>query len=185
MSIDESTIDVMKELAKMQGILKIVELTDEDRAEIERLESEAENSVLMGMCKGLNIGVRESLKKKHVLGCLSDGTMRWPRISLIKMVCGCEIVGEEIVDPTKLEECKSRGDLVVGEIVFYKDMMKLMRGKQNELRIHIMPLEMPERLGPSAVVGSPSPPADIFIKKRMEANMSDPKLGTIIVGFDD
>lgn len=184
MSTDDSKIDVAEELGRIQGILKTAELTCEDRAEIERLESEAENSVLMGMCKGLNIGVRESLKRKHVLGGLTDGTMQWPRISLIKMVCGCDIVGEEIVDPVKLEECKKRGDLTVGEIVFYKDKIKIMREKQSELKIHIMPLEMPERLGPHAIVGSPSPPADLYIKKKMGADLSNPKLGTVIVGFD-
>ncbi|HRR53891.1 MAG TPA: hypothetical protein P5290_00930, partial [Candidatus Methanomethylicus sp.] len=61
MSANSSKIDVREELAKMQGILKTVEMNMEDRAEIERLESQAENGVLMGLCKGVNIGVREAL----------------------------------------------------------------------------------------------------------------------------
>ncbi len=184
MSASNSRIDVREELAKMRGILKTVELNNDDRTEIERLESEAENGVLMGLCKGFNMGVREALKKKHLVGGLSDGTMQWPRSSLIKMVCGSELVGEEIIDPARREECKERGDLVVGEIVFYKGKIELMREKHDEMRVQILPLEMPDRLGPSVVVGSPSPPADLYIKKRMESDLRDPKAGTILVGFD-
>jgi len=59
-----------------------------------------------------------------------------------------------------------------------------MRSKHDEMRVQILPLEMPERFGSSAVVGSPSPPTDIYIKRRMGLDTKDPKLGTILVGFD-
>jgi len=184
MSANSSKIYVREELARMQGILKTVELNMEDRAEIERLESEAEKGVLMGLCKGVNVGVREALRKRHLIGALSDGTMQWPRCSLIKMVCGSELVGEEVIDAAKREEGKQKGDLVVGEIVFNKDRINIMRSKHDEMRVQILPLEMPERLGSSAIVGSPSPPADLYIKRRMGLDTNDPKLGTILVGFD-
>jgi hypothetical protein len=144
MSANSSKIYVREELARMQGILKTVELNMEDRAEIERLESEAEKGVLMGLCKGVNVGVREALRKRHLIGALSDGTMQWPRCSLIKMVCGSELVGEEVIDAAKREECKQKGDLVVGEIVFYKDKIEIMRSKHDEMRVQILPLEMQE-----------------------------------------
>lgn len=184
MSADNYKIDVLKELSTMQGIIRTIELNDEDRAEIERLESEAENSVLMGLCKGINVGVREALKRKNLVGGLTDGTMQWPRCSLIKLTCGSELIGEEVIDPAKIEECKQRGDIVVGEIVFYKDKMGKMKEERDEMRVQILPLEMPDRLGPYAVVGSPSPPVDSYIKKRMGLDTKDPKLGTILVGFD-
>jgi len=98
MSANSSKIYVREELARMQGILKTVELNMEDRAEIERLESEAEKGVLMGLCKGVNVGVREALRKRHLLGALSDGTLkpaRPPRCRRYSLLQGQDRDNEE------------------------------------------------------------------------------------------
>lgn len=177
--------EFIKAMSGMKGILKVIPLTESDVKEIERLEAEAENNVLMGFCRGINVGVRDALAKKRVYACLTDMNLKWPECSLIKIVCGSDVIGEQVVDKERLEGLKACGNIVTGDVVFYKEKMRLIRERQGEMRVLILPLEMPEILGIKAKVGSPSPPADTYLKRRLDANLEDPKLGTVLVGFDE
>lgn len=167
---------------KLKGVTKVVLLGQEERAVVEKLESEAEEKVLMGFCKGKNLGVREALGKKTVYACLTDTSLRWPKTSLIKIVCGEETIGEDIYDEERLEKLKNEGNIVLGNLVLYKDKMRLMRENREKICVLMLPLRIPELETLGMVVGSPSPPADLYLKKKMGASEDDPKIGTIIVG---
>jgi len=177
-----SNIEILDAIKNLKGILKLIQLDENDKAELMRLEAEAESKVMMGFSKGLNLGVRKALEKKNVYACLSDNTMEWPRCSLIKLLCGEEMIGEEIVDAAEREELKKQGNLCAGDVVFYRDKMYLLKDKDNKMKVHILPLEMP-CLGNDALVGSPSPPGDLYLKKKLDADINDPKLGTVVIGF--
>ncbi|MCX8181972.1 MAG: hypothetical protein N3D12_02510 [Candidatus Methanomethyliaceae archaeon] len=174
--------NVIENLMRLKGIIKVVPLTQEDRAEIERLEREAEGKVLMGLCKGMNLGVREALRKKTVYACITNASLRWPKTSLVKIVCGEETIGEDKYDENELERLKSEGNLVVGNIVFYKDKIRLMRENIDKISLLMLPLKIPELEGLGMVIGSPSPPADLYLKKKLGASEDDPNIGTVIVG---
>ena len=175
--------EVLDAMKSMKGILKLIQLDENDKAEVIRLEAEAESRVMMGFSQGLNLGVRKALEKKNVYACLTDSTMEWPRRSLIKLLYGEEVIGEEIVDAAEREELKKQGNICAGDVVFYREKMCLLKDRDNKMKVHILPLEMP-CLGNDVLVGSPSPPGDSYLKKKLDANLNDPKLGTVAIGFD-
>lgn len=169
---------------KLKGIVKVALLSKEDVAEVERLEREAEGKVLMGLCKGINLGVREALGRRAVYACITNSSLRWPKTSLVKIICDGETIGEDIYDEVELERLKKEGNIVVGNLVFYKEKMRLMKENREKISIIMLPLRIPELEGQGTVVGSPSPPADLYLKKRLGAPQDDPNIGTIIIGVN-
>lgn len=179
-----SSDDIINVLNKIEGIVKIVKLSDEEKKEVERLEKEAENKVLMGLCKGINIGVREALNKKLVYACLTNMEFKWPKTSLVKIVCEDEIIAEDVYDEELLKKNKEEGNVVLGNLVIYKDKLKIIKEKKDKLLAIMLPLPIPELERIKAVVGSPSPPADKYLKEKLGIFEEKPELGTIIVGID-
>jgi hypothetical protein len=180
----KDNIEVEDKIKSIKGILKMERLNEEEKIEVLRLEGDAECHVMMGLCKGMNIGLRKALEKSKVFACLTDNTMEWPRCPYIKIYVGDEVIGEEIVNPDQMEELKKQGNIFAGDIVFYKEKFSLMRERNNDMKVHILPLEMPEVLGKGSVVGSPSPPGDTYLKKKLAGDLQDSRLGTIIIGVD-
>jgi len=162
----------------------VVPLSREEVAEVLRLEGEAEKKVMMGLCKGINLGLREALKRRHVFVCATDLNLTWPECSYIKLVCNDEVVGEDIYDKVTLEDLKKKGHMVAGNLVLYKDKMKVFKEKRDEMKVHMLPMEIPELTVCGAVVGVPSPPTDIYLKARLGVDTEDNRLGTIVVGVD-
>ncbi|MDH5806213.1 MAG: hypothetical protein QXW62_04490 [Candidatus Methanomethylicaceae archaeon] len=176
--------DIINILNKIEGIVKIVELNDEEKKEIEKLEKEAESKVLMGLCKGINIGVREALNKKLVYACLTNMEFKWPKTSLVKIVCENEVIAEDIYDEELLNKKKEEGNLVLGNLVVYKDKLKIMKERKDKLLAIMLPLPIPELEKINAIVGSPSPPVDKYLKVKFGILEEKPELGTIIIGID-
>ncbi|MDI9644014.1 MAG: hypothetical protein QFX35_02200, partial [Candidatus Verstraetearchaeota archaeon] len=81
-------------IRKIGGIVCVKELTEEEKEEVLRLECESEKGVLMGLCQGINVGVREALKRKKVYACATDRSFVWPNCTYIKITCGDELIGE-------------------------------------------------------------------------------------------
>jgi len=171
-------------LKGLKGIVKFDRLNDSDKQNIWELEEKAGESVLMGMCKGINVGVMQALEKKNVFACLTNDLLIWPKESYMKLVCGDDVIGEDKYDPDELEQLKKNGELVAGNLVMYREKMKIYKERRAEARLHLLPMRIPELTGCGAVVASPSPPADSYMKGKLKADMNDPKLGTIIVGVD-
>jgi hypothetical protein len=171
-------------LAGLKGVLKVQRLDASQGEAARSLEREAEEKVLMGLCKGVNIGLREALSKKNVFACLTDETLVWPQCSYIKLYCGDELIGKDIYDEAELKQRKDKGDIVAGNLVFFKDKMGKLKEKPSEMRVHMMPMEIMDLCACGAVVASPSPPADNYLKGLLGADLSDRRLGTIVVGVD-
>jgi len=159
-------------------------LSHEEVAEVLRLEGEAEKKVMMGLCKGINLGLREALKRRYVFACATDLNLTWPECSYIKLVCDGEVVGEDLYDKATLENLKKKGNVVAGNLVLYKDKTKALKERRDEMRVHMLPMEIPELTICGAVVGVPSPPTDIYLKTRLEIDTEDNRLGTVVVGVD-
>ncbi|MBM5805890.1 MAG: hypothetical protein FJZ49_07520 [Candidatus Verstraetearchaeota archaeon] len=159
-------------------------MSHEEVAEVLRLEGEAEKKVMMGLCKGINLGLREALKRRYVFACATDLNLTWPECSYIKLVCDGEVVGEDLYDKATLENLKKKGNVVAGNLVLYKDKTKALKERRDEMRVHMLPMEIPELTICGAVVGVPSPPTDIYLKTRLEIDTEDNRLGTVVVGVD-
>jgi hypothetical protein len=159
-------------------------LSREEVAEVLRLEGEAEKKAMMGLGKGINLGLREALKRRNAFACATDLNLTWPECSYIKLVCDGEVIGEDVYDKAALEDLKKKGHMVAGNLVLYKDKMKVFKEKRDEMRVHILPMEIPELTVCGAVVGVPSPPADIYLKTTLGVDTEDNRLGTIVVGVD-
>ena len=180
---------VAKQLKEVQGIVEIRALSQHEIEVILSLEEEAERRVVMGLAKGLNLGVREALKRSYVLAAITDMNFDWGRKPVVKMVMGEEVVGEEIRDPTLLEDFKKRGNVVFGSFVIYKDKVKEARKRRGNCYILLLPLELSRPIKVEGVidlvVGSPSPPTDYFIKKTFNnPRFFEAGYGTIVVGFN-
>ena len=156
----------------------------EEVAEVLRLEGEAEKKVMMGLCRGINLGLREALKRRHVFACATDLNLTWPECSYIKLVCDGEVVGEDVYDKATLEDLKKKGNVVAGNLVLYKDKMKAFKERRDGMRVHMLPMEIPELTVCGAVVGVPSSPADVYLKTRLGIDTEDNRLGTVVVGVD-
>ena len=181
--------NVIKQLKEVPGVVDVIVLARDNIEAIYALEEEAEKKIMMGFAKGLNLGVREALKRSHVLAAITDMNFNWGDKPVVKMVIGEEVVGEEVRDSRLLEEYRRRGNLVLGNFVIYRDKVKSIRERGKECCVLLLPLELskPVRVENviNVVVGSPSPPADLFIKRLFNnPEFFKAGYGTIVVGFD-
>jgi len=180
----ESCLKVEEVLKGLKGIVKVKRLTEEERAEIIMLEQEAEGNIMMGICPGSNVGLAQAICKREVFGCITDDTMVWPSCSYIKVICGDDVIGQDIYDEKELERLKGEGNIVAGNLVFYRCKIKILKERRDEMRVHMLPMQIPELVTCGAVVASPSPPTDLYLKSRLGQDGGDSRLGSIIVGID-
>jgi hypothetical protein len=180
--VESSCSRVEDTLAKLKGIVKVRRLSEVEIESAKDFESQAEGKVLMGLCPGTNVGFREALAKKNVFVCLTDEKLVWPSCSYLKLLCGDEIIGQDIYDEAELQRRKEEGNMVAGNLVFYREKMGILRERRSDLRVLMLPMEIKELCACGAVVGSPSPPTDLYLKRLLDADMENRHLGTIVVG---
>ncbi len=176
---------VLQRINLVKGILGAKPISKEDVLKLKELEAQAEGEVLMGLAKGCNEGVREVLSREHVIVALTDSTMAWPEEPTVKLVCDGLLVGEEIRNPQKLEQCKASGEMLLGTFVLYKDRLREKMGSGN-LRVIIPGIPVKELEGIEGVrdlvCGSPSGPSDIYLRQFFDVEA--PGIGTLLVGFN-
>lgn len=171
-------------LTVLRGIVRVRRLGGAEIEAARGFEAQAEGKVLMGLCPGTNVGLREALAKKNVFACLTDETLVWPKCSYMRLICGDEIMGQDIYDEEELKRRAEGGDIVAGNLVFYRKKLGLLRERRSELRVQMMPMQIQELCACGAVVASPSPPTDTYLKGFLGADLGDSRLGTIVVGVD-
>jgi hypothetical protein len=118
MKMDEMRAEVIgRAIAKVKsvaGVLGAAELNEQQRKMVEYLESEAMKSVLGGMGKGRNDGVKEALSKQVVLALFVDLLFEMPKDrSMMELVCKGEVVGRPSFDPKEIEAYKKNKDYIV------------------------------------------------------------------------
>ncbi len=181
--------DVKKSIMEIKGVGKTLLIDDNDRDIIRELEKKADEMTLMGLGRGDNKGVKKVLEKDVIFAFMTDMEYRWPEgPNVILMHDGC-VVGEDLDDEEKLEEMRTCKDkLVIGNIVIYDtDVLKKMDKKTNPLVVVLPPkpcneVECVENVC-NAVLASPSPPSDEFLKGKMGLDNLH-GTGTFLLGFD-
>ena len=177
-----AAIDEALEIIKgMKGTRIIFPLNKEDVVEI--LECERGVKSQMGT-KVFNVGLEETMKRDHVVCIIKDVTFRPPPEPTVYMIDDeGEILGTEVLpgEYAKYQEMENVMFLCVDFVVF--------TDKKQKSREHWMmpPVSFPELTtikGVTEVVScSPSPPSDIVIKTNYSLE-DDPKLASILVGFN-
>jgi len=185
---DEKIKDILNFMLSIKGIYKVKLLNEQEKRYILELEEQAEKKVLMGLMPGVNQGVRDALSRNFTAAAITQNEFEWPKKGLIRIVHDNEILGEDVRDQEELEKLKRKGYKVIANyIVIYKyDRLKKLGGfKNTTLVVASLDLAWTREVPHSCrvVVGSPSLPADIFIKKIMGIE-TESGFGSILVGFD-
>jgi len=183
------TIDeVEKVLRSMKGIVDVERLNNQGRAEILDLEQKAEQVLMMGLAKTVNRGLRNAIDRDVTYAAIHDPDLRHPPGSTVIWVREDEVIGEEVWDKAIIEELKKREDvLFIGEgFILYTD--KIRRMQKTEMTVVFPGLPVPElqdidKIG-DIVSATLSAPADLHIKRKLGWSTTDPKIGTILIGFN-
>jgi len=184
-----STIDeVEKILRGIKGIVDVERLNDEDCAEILDLERKAEQILMMGLAKTVNRGLRDAIDRGVTYAAIHDPDLRHPPGPTVIWVREDEIIGEEVWDKAIIDGLKKRQDvLFIGEgFVLYAD--KIRRMQKTEMTVVFQGLPVPELQNidkiESVVSATLSAPADLHVKRKLGWSTTDPKIGTILIGFN-
>lgn len=181
---------VLSKISTIKGVRKALVLTDEDRRKVIELEEEAETHVMMGLGYGENQGIKTALQREVVIAFVTDNNYVWPHGPNLILKWKGQVIGEEVTDPKKLEELKTKNNVVLmGSFALYKDRMPTASNMVKEPSTVIFPpkpcSDIKEIQGIcDAVQASPCPPTDTYLKNRMNANLGDPHLGTFMIGFN-
>jgi hypothetical protein len=176
------------------GVLGAAELNEQQRKTVEYLENEAMKSVLGGMGKGRNEGVKEALSKEVVLALFVDLLFEMPKnANMMELVCKGEIVGRPSLDQKEIESYKKNRDyIVLSDFFIIRRDAKLSpasfaSGEScfvfNGARIADFEC-MPEIR--DHIVGVPSPPGFDFMHEIFKEKMGlhDPRVAGFLLGFN-
>ncbi|MCP8317244.1 MAG: hypothetical protein H3Z52_02900 [archaeon] len=181
-------------IMSVKGVMGVAELNEEQCKTVAYLEEMAMKSILCGMGRGKNEGVKESLSREITMVLFTNIHFDIPKDrSVMQLISKGEVVGMAIMDLEKIEEFKKdKKYVVISDFLIIKrdakinsaafadgDTYFLFNGiqieqlsKTHEIKDH--------------VVSIPSPPVFDFLKSQFKdkMNLSDPQLAGFLVGFD-
>jgi hypothetical protein len=176
-AIDEALVIIKG----MKGTRITIPLTKKDIEEV--LTTERGVKSQMGT-KVFNVGLEETMKRDHVICIIKDVTFRPPPEPTVYMIDDeGEILGTEVL-PGEHKRYKE-----MPNVLFLCQDFIVFTDKKQKSREHWMmpPVSFPELttiMGVTEVVScSPSPPSDMIIKANYGLE-DDPKLASILIGFN-
>ncbi len=180
---------VTKTLKGITGVGEIMVLSDEELKQISILETKADSMTLMGLGIGDNKGVKEVLKCDTAMSFQTTNEYSWPSCPNIILTHEGKVVGEDMDDTEKLKELDQSGDaLVIGNIALYDKSILMPKQSKSEPLVVVLPPkpcpqveELPQVS--RAILASPSPPTDEYIKERMDLD-NEHGTGTFLLGLD-
>jgi hypothetical protein len=191
-NIESKTNEVVRKveaaLESMKGVVGVLQLSREDLRRILELEEDAERMMTGSTAMWYNEGVRDALKRQAVLAIVK--TFDFPQASAptVLLVSNGEVVGEEIPNPRKALELMERPEAVfiADNFVLYRNRVKEASGKDSLFLFPAIPFPALERVSEieNMVSASPAVSTDVYIKSKGGWNVADPRLGTVLVGFD-
>jgi len=189
MQREEIIENVEHQIKSVKGVHETYILNEDDRLMINELETKANQMTLMGLGIGDNKGVKCVMGCEIVMPFTTDMDYQWPPDPNVILMHNGEVVGEDVSDPDKLKEWEQNDDsLVIGNIVIYgKSALSTLTGKSNPLVVVMPPKECPavENVPGvrEAILASPSPPTDEYLKKRMNLECEH-GIGTFLLGIN-
>lgn len=189
MQREEIIENVERQIKSVKGVDETYILNDDDRLKIDELETKANQMTLMGLGIGDNKGVKCVMECDVVMSFTTDMDYQWPPDSNVILMQNGEVVGEDVSDPEKLKEWEQNKDaLVIGNIIIYgRSVLSTLTGKSDPLVVVIPPKECPAVENVSgvreAILASPSPPTDEYLKDRMNLKCEH-GIGTFLLGIN-
>jgi hypothetical protein len=186
---EEIIENVERQIKSVKGVDETYILNDDDRLKIDELETKANQMTLMGLGIGDNKGVKCVMECDVVMSFTTDMDYQWPPDSNVILMQNGEVVGEDVSDPEKLKEWEQNKDaLVIGNIIIYgRSVLSALTGKSDPLVVVIPPKECPavENVPGvrEAILASPSPPTDEYLKDRMNLKCEH-GIGTFLLGIN-
>jgi len=168
-------------LRGLQGVRGAFLLSDDDRAKCDDLETQR---AAFGPFVVENAGVAEALARPHTICLIKDLLFRQPpKPTVILVDADGHIVGREVLPSEDRAALRGERAIFLGrDFVIFAE-----RGRGRDARILLPPIEFPELEqlpGLARVVsGSPYAQTDVWLKDRA-GFPDDPKLATILVGFE-
>jgi len=180
--------EVVSDLIRLKGVIAVQPLGHGEVETITELEMR-DNRESRAVGNVENEGVLEVARRQIVLALAHGPEFRHPPCPILFWKMGDQIVGEEILTRDRLEELRRRKDTIfLGErMVLYRDRMK--QAASQILRCIYPPVPFPELEKQNrvrdVVSATVSITADGFLKEKMNLDRSDPKIGTILIGFNE
>lgn len=184
---------LMERLINIKGIVDSVLLPTELKKEILSSELCEENNT-GGFFLKYNAGVREVLKRDHLLAVLTDENYTYPPEPVELIYLG-DTVGVEIRDKSLLESYKKdENAMLLGDsFVIFKDKLppnSVRKAMSGEIKVFIPPMsvgvEAPEGIH-GLVLGMPSTYTDLLLKdwlREKGIDVSNKNLGVVLIGFN-
>jgi hypothetical protein len=183
----------MEEFLKVPGIVDVILLPRDLRKEILASETKEECEA-GGFFTKYNAGLREVLKREHMVAILTNDLYKYPPEPM-ELVCLGETVGEEIKDKEQLKQfAKDPNNMILGDsFVIFKDKLprsSLRKAQLGEIKIFLPPMSVGVKDVKGVyglVLGMPSTHTDIFLKSWLKCqgvDLSNERYGVILVGFN-
>lgn len=174
--------EVVKVLKDMKGTQHVFPLDESSKEGLIGIEYQVKGTLGIS-CR--NLGVEECLKREHVIVIIKDARFRPPPEPTVLLIADDGmVVGKEIFPHQRKDyEGKDNVIFLCQDFVVFLDK----RPKSSECFM-MPPVSFPEVAnlpGTQSVSScSPSPPGDMFVR-RVHDLPDDPKLASILVGYDD
>lgn len=176
----------------IKGILAAFELEHVDRFQLLDIETEAEKKAFMGMGMCYNSGIRDVLRTKHVFLAITTMEFEWGCQSHMLLKKDDEVVGEEVRDPSRIEDLQKQPNVFFlhRNFVIYKDKVNFPGDIVAKKCCFELPAHGAEECLPGLeefghyIFCFPSTAGDVFLKKRYFDEKDEWGTGTVLFGFN-
>ncbi|MBU0623472.1 MAG: hypothetical protein KJ672_01365 [Candidatus Thermoplasmatota archaeon] len=173
--------EIQKVLSTLKGVKYTFYLTRQMRMGLSRIEKRYPS---LGPLTVQNDGVLQCLKRQNVVSIVKDKTFRGPPHPTVVLVNDeGTVIGREVLRGEKVKKVPGSKTIFLGKdfVIFYG------KGSGKGARFVLPPVsfeEVEKIHGTSAVISSsPSTAGDFFLRKSAALD-DDPKLASILIGFD-
>lgn len=181
--VTKTAVDIISDLT---GVIKVLELSDEDRERIKKLEACRENDIIPVINKGLN----ECLMRDVCLLVVKNTKFRYPPTPTLLLVTDKgRILGQELISPEDRKKYQNRDDVypLSKDFILFKSE-KDLNNRGQEKQFFVLPSvpfpEIENIEGITDVVSSsPSTNCDEYLGEKYSYG-PDPLIATLVVGFN-
>lgn len=189
MKVAHKIEDVLKQT---RGIEAVFRLQEEDRLHLLDVETAAEKKAFMGLGMCYNSGIRDVLRSPLVFLCITTMDFEWGCQAHMILKKGDEIVGEEVVERSQIEQLKKQKNVwfLHKNFIIYKDRVNFPQDLVENKCCFETPALTPEKPLPGlheveeCLFSFPSTPGDIFLKQRYYGARDERGTGTVLFGFN-
>jgi hypothetical protein len=182
---------VLSTLRSCRGVQTLKVITEDEKKRILQVEKEAEEEIAYAMCKTLNIGIREAIKRESTLAILIDSSLyEYPHHPDMVMLCDNIVLGEQVNDPILIKELRNDKSIFFLWDNFVIYTSRLPKDKKTRERVRMvyksMNVQQLENIAcvKEEVFGSPSMKGDMLIRRMLSYGEVSPMIGTCLIGFD-